>query len=806
MKKKDFLDLLKEKILIMDGAFGTELERRGYLNPEDKISTAEELNIKAPQKVSDIHCSYINAGSDIILSNTFGANPIRFSHYGIQDKLEEIVKAGIDIIRTGATPQTIVAGDISSIGDYVEPLGSLTFDAAYQAFSVQSSMLQKHGADIIVIETMTEIKEVKAALLAAKDNFEGAIVVQMAFTKDGYTVTGTHIKSFIAMVESLGADALGLNCSVGAKDLADLAKILSENTDLPIAFKPNAGMPLLVNKKTVFPGTVEEFVEASLDAYSNGVNMLGGCCGTNPDYIKALAKELKGKPPIIRKAANKFFLSSRVKAVDINELKRPIIVGERLNPTNRKKLQEELLKGRFSMAKEEARLQEKAGADVLDINMGVPSADESALLSEAVNQIQEIVNIPICIDSSSAKALENAAKNAAGRVLINSVNAEREKLDAVLPIAKRYGAALIALTIDEKGLPKTAAERLEIAGNILSETDKYGIARKNIVFDYLVLAASASPEQALETLEAIRRSKQVYPECKTILGLSNISFGLPQRQLINSTFLKMAVEAGLDFAIANPSEDWDIFDEHAKDLLNNEDPGARKYMQVHTTVKAAAAAKTQELSLEELLSSAIIGGDKDLAADTVVKINETLSDPFKAVNDNVLKALNIVGAKFAAKEYFLPQIIMSAQAAQAAFEQAKKVLKKSDMQKGKTIVMATVKGDMHNIGKNIVCAVLESYGFNIVDLGVNIGAELIIEKALENQALAIGLSALMTTTMPEMEIVIKMRNDKNLKIPVIIGGAAVTKKFSDEIGADFYAKDAMEAAQFVQTLIKKTEI
>ncbi|MDR2860407.1 MAG: homocysteine S-methyltransferase family protein [Elusimicrobiota bacterium] len=802
MDKKEFLDLLKERVLIMDGATGTELDKKHYF---DDIITAEELNIKFPERISDIYSSYINAGSDIILANTFGANPARLSRYKLENKTEEIIKAGIELIRKCAGAKKIIAaGDISSIGDYVEPLGGLSFDTAYEAFSVQASLMQKYGADIIVIETITEIKELKAALLAAKDNFKGAIIVQMTFTKDGFTVTGTDIKSFIAMVESLGADAIGLNCSVGASDLADLAKVLSENTNLPISFKPNAGMPILINKKTVFPGTIDDFVKSSLRAYSYGVNMFGGCCGTSPEYINALAKELKNKKPIIRKSVNKFFLSSRVSGIDINSIKRPVIIGERINPTNRKNLQNELLKGKFSLVKDEARMQESAGAALLDVNMGVPSVDEIKLLSSAVNQIQEIVKIPLCIDSSNSKAIEDAVKNCAGRVLINSVNGEISKLETVMPIAKRYGCALIALTTDDSGIPKTADARLKIAEKILDYANKFGIEAKNIIFDYLVLAVSASPEQTIETLNAIRQSKKLYPECKTVLGLSNISFGLPQRQIINSTFMKMAVDAGLDFAIANPHEKWDIFDEYAKNLLENKDKGAVKYMEVYGYFKKPVkpAGETEKVPLDKQIYEAVLYGNKESVDDIINEIIACEPDPFKTVNDNVLKALNLVGDKFSAKEYFLPQIIMSAEAAQKAFANIKKTLKRSDDEGAGKVIMATVKGDMHDIGKNIVCAVLESYGFEVVDMGVNVEAKAIIEKAIEIKPVAAGLSALMTTTMPEMEAIIKLRDENNLKVPILIGGAAVTQKFADEIGADFYVKDAVEAAKIVQRLKK----
>ncbi|MCL1971870.1 MAG: homocysteine S-methyltransferase family protein [Endomicrobia bacterium] len=800
MDKKDFLDLLQNRVLIMDGATGTQLQKKKYL---DDVEIPEELNIKFPERISEIYSSYINAGSDIILANTFGANPIRLKEHNLFDKASDIVGEGVNLVRKAAGGKDIiVAGDISSLGEYVEPLGTLSFDKAYEAFAFQVSMLAKHNADIIIIETMTEIKELKAAILAAKDNFNGAVIAQMTFSQDGMTVTGSDILSFLTMAENLGVDALGLNCSVGAKDLAKMAKTLCENTNLPISFKPNAGMPVLINRETHFPGTVEEFIESSLEAYSYGVSMFGGCCGTNPEYIKALSKELKGKAPIKRNVKNKFFLSSRNKAFDINEIKRPIIIGERINPTGRKKFQEELLHGSFALVKDEARSQAAAGANLLDVNMGMPNVDEVKLLTEAVNQIQEIVSIPLSIDSSNPKALEEGVKNCAGRPLINSVNGEQAKLDSIMPIAKRYGCGLIALTTDENGIPKTAKERLKIAGKILEAADKHGVKRENIIFDYLVLSVSATPEQIHETLNAVKESKKLYPECKILLGVSNVSFGLPSRQTINSTFLKMALEAGIDFGIINPHEDWGVFDTFAKDLLDNKDPGAKKYMEAFASFKKSVLKKEDEvlLPLGKQLYFAVLNGNKESVPKIVSQIIESDKNPFNTVNDNVLEALNLVGDKFAAKEYFLPQIIMSAEAAQAAFAAVKKMLKQNEAQSAEKVIMATVKGDVHDIGKNIVCAVLESYGFEVIDMGIDVDAQDIVDKAQEVKPIAIGLSALMTTTMPEMEKVIKIKNTAHVQPKIIVGGAAVTKKFADEIGADAYARDAVETAKYVKSI------
>ena len=443
-------------------------------------------------------------------------------------------------------------GDISSIGSYVYPLGSVSFDTAYEAFKQQAQYLRDSNVDLIVIETMTEIKELKAAILAVKDVCDIPIIAQMTFTSDGTTVTGTDVMSFIAMAESLEVSAIGMNCSVGPSQLLKLVKLMSEHTNLPISFKPNAGMPEIINRKTVFPGTKEEFVDICIKAYNYGINMFGGCCGTTPEYIDLLSNKLKNKQPIKRKFVEHHLLSSRTKTIDLNLVNKPIKIGERINPTGRKKFQTELSQNIFGLVKNEARVQAQNGADILDVNMGLPGADETKLIVSAVNEVQEIVSLPLSIDSSSPNAIEAACKHCAGKPLINSVNGETEKLEKILPIAKRYGASIIGLCTDENGIPKTADERINIAKKILKYAEKFNINKNEIIFDYLTLSVSSSPEQVEETLKAIKKSKEIFPYCKTVLGVSNISFGLPSRQTINSTFLKMAVESGLDIAICNP--------------------------------------------------------------------------------------------------------------------------------------------------------------------------------------------------------------------------------------------------------------
>ncbi|MDR0890538.1 MAG: homocysteine S-methyltransferase family protein [Endomicrobium sp.] len=806
MDKKTFLNIISSRVLLMDGATGTELQRKKYL---DNVKIPEELNIKFPEKIKEIYNSYIQAGSNIILANTFGLNPMKLKESNLLEKADAIFEAGISIIRT-LSSDVIVAGDISSLGVYIEPLGTLSFNEAYKSFSFQASLLNKYGVDIIVIETITEIKELKAAILATKDNFDGPIIAQMTFLQDGTTVTGTDLQSFIVMAESLGVDVLGLNCSIGSRDLAKLIKFVCANTNLPISFKPNAGMPILINNETIFPESKNEFVESSLKAYSYGVNILGGCCGTTPDFILELSKRLKNKRPIIRNNKSKYFLSTRTLSFDISSLKKPIFVGERINPTNRKKLQLELSQNNLSSIIYEARTQVKSGAQVLDVNVGVPNIDEVKLLKNAVNKIQEMVSVPICIDSSNILALEEAMKNCAGKPIINSVNGDISKLNTILPLIKRYGAMVIALTTDEHGIPKTSEERLQIAGNIIKLVDKYKINRHNVIFDYLVLAISASKTQALETLHAMKLSKQLYPECSLILGISNISFGLPSRQILNSTFLKMAIESGLDFAILDPYTDWSIDNILARNLLLNKSENAiLQYMQSfnkqHVEYNLAKTNGSKHLSPNTQLYNAIIYGDDDGIIDLIQQIitnNSGDCNHFQKISSCIINALNVVGERFASRQYFLPQIIMSAKVAQLAFATVKNILKKDTILSLGTIIIATVKGDIHDIGKNIVGAVFESYGFDVIDMGINVDPYSIIKKAKQINPIAIGLSALMTTTMPEMKTVIHLRNLSQIKTKVIIGGAAVTKQYSIDIGADAYAKDAMEAVIHIKSFMK----
>jgi 5-methyltetrahydrofolate--homocysteine methyltransferase len=803
MNSIDFKKLVRERVIILDGAMGTELHKRGFLND---VNSSEELNLHHPERLTAVYNDYLEAGAEVILANTFGANRLKLKDYNLEDQLERINKTGISIAREAAGRYgALVAADMSSLGSYLQPLGSISFDLAYETFAEQVRSFKGQEPDLIVIETMAEIREVKAALLAAKDNFDGPVLVQMTFTADGTSVTGTDVLSFLSVAESMGADGVGMNCSVGPKDLVKLATLLARYTTLPISFKPNAGMPRLVNRETVFPGTVDEFVAACADAYAAGINLLGGCCGTTPAFIKALAQKLKGKPPAKRFPQEKIFLSSRTKTLDLAQQKDVVFIGERINPTNRKKFQEELLAGNFATLRREAQEQVRSGAQLLDLNLGLPNADEKALMTRAVEEIQETVDAPLCLDSSSSAVLEAGIRACAGKPIINSVNGDDEKLDRVLPLARRYGACVIGLTTDERGLPRTKDERLAIATRILAKAKEHGLPGSEIIIDYLTLSASAMAEGIPETLAAIKESKLRWPKTKTVLGVSNVSFGLPARQVLNSTFLKLARAAGLDMAICNPHEDWSIDDELARDVLLGKDKDAKAYIAKYGSVpkKAAAARETAHRTAEERLRTAVVDGNREEIDAIVQEVLAGGRGPLEVANDILLVALNEVGEKFNKKEFFLPQVIRAAEAAQIAFARIKPLLKKEAGFTTGKIVLATVKGDVHDIGKNIVAAVLESHGWEVIDLGKNIDSETIVAAAQKEGCTLIGLSALMTTTMLEMEKVVQERNRKGLKIKILIGGAPVTSRFANEIGADGYAKDAVAAAQLARELTCK---
>jgi len=767
--KEEFLNKLRERIYILDGAMGTELQKRGFVK-----GCPENLNIENSQVIKDIHKSYADAGSDIIITNTFGASKLKLSNYGLANKVKEINEAGVRIARE-ACPGCIVAGDIGPLGRYLEPLDEITFDEAYDIFKEQVESLKK--ADVLIIETMSDIKMLKAALIAAKDNFQGAIIVSGTF-EELRTTTGTDVKTFTVIADSLGADVIGANCSAGPDGLYEVAKIICKHTNKAVVIQPNAGLPLLEEGRTVFKEKPEKLGRFAEKAALLGVNIIGGCCGTGPEHIAEITK-VKNKKIVKREIRLDTMLCSRTKTVDITG--KTVIVGERINPTNKKDLQEEIRQGKTNLIRKYALEQVKEGATLLDINAGVVGADEEKALKNALDAVQNVVDVPLVIDSSNILAIEAALKQSDGKCLINSVNGTEKSLRSVLPLAKRYGAAIIALCLDHEGIPKTAEKRLDIAKRIIKEAEKIGIKKEDIIVDCLVLTIATNPENEKIILEAVKKVKRL--GYKTILGISNISHGLPNRSEINSKFLTKASKSGLDLAIINPL-----------DNIMQEDTEIR-FLEEEVKIKKE---DYDNLPIEKQLHNAVLYGDKD----NIVEIVESALKKLKAleINDILVKALQEVGVKFNKKEYFLPQVLLSASAMKNAFNRLRKELKKEGKKEEGIILFATVENDIHDIGKNIVIALLESNNFKVVDLGKNVSTKSIIDKTKKIKPDVIALSALMTTTIGEMEAVVRELRERNINIPVLIGGAVVTIDYANHIKAHF-GKDAIEAVGEVKRII-----
>ncbi|MFH1378967.1 MAG: homocysteine S-methyltransferase family protein [bacterium] len=803
MKNNRFLKTLTKKILVSDGAMGTLLQQRGLKTGQ----APEELNITAPHIVESVHADYVNAGSDVVLTNTFGATRSKLSDYHLAHKIDAINFEAVKIARNAVKKtRGFVACDIGPLGSYLKPLGPLSWDAAYDLFAEQARILSTANPDLFIIETMSDIREVKAALRAAKDCFDGPVFVQMTFTEDGTTVTGTDPLSFITVAEAMGADGIGINCSVGPKNLYPLVKILAQHTHLPISVKPNRGMPQLINRETIYPGTIQEFVTYAQKFARLGVNLIGGCCGTDPSFITAIAQKLnKQKPKIRKKKINITRFCSRTKTLTITHKSPLIKIGERINPTGRNILQKELADFNFTTVRNDAVAQVSAGAHMLDVNMGLPGGNEQKLMKKALDIVQSSVQVPMCIDSNSPEVLETALKLCEGKPLVNSVTGETHKLNAILPLIKRYGAGIIGLTIDEKGIPSTAAKRMQIAQKILHSALKNGINREDIFIDNLSLTASSEADQAQETLTSIKlvRSKL---KLNTILGISNISFGLPNRSALNSTFLNLARSKGLTSAIMNPLVPWGKNDKYALAVFNLHDTNCTRYINKYAGITSTAASKktatiTDIKSIHQKLYSAVLYGVQE---SIYALIDSALLDhiePREITNGILLPALEEVGEKFVRKQYFLPQVLMCADTIQKAFLYIQSKFPQQITESKGTILLATVKGDIHDIGKNIVKTVFENHGWQVVDLGKNVDAQKIIDTAIEIQPEIIGLSALMTTTMIHMEDVIKLKNLEHIPSKIIVGGAAVTARFADSIQADGYAPDAVQAVRLANQLI-----
>ena len=793
-------DYLKKHILYLDGSMGTLLQSAGLLPGE----YPEKWNLSHPDVVTGIHTRYYDAGSNVVLTNTFGANLLKFS----ADELEAIVRAAVKNAREAARRSTgtqakWVAPDIGPTGRMLKPYGDLDFEDAVSVLAATVKAGVRSGADLVFIETMNDSYETKAALLAAKENSSLPVFVSNTYGADGRLMTGASPAAMVAMLEGMGADAVGVNCSLGPNALIPVIEEYLRTASVPVLCKPNAGMPRPQDGKTVFDIGPDEFSLDMAEMISRGVRIAGGCCGTDPEFIRQLVCRSADIDPLPVLPKNITMVSSYTHAVEFGNI--PVLIGERINPTGKKLLKQALKDHDMNYLLEEGISQQEQGAHMLDVNVGLPGIDEAATLRDAVCALQAVISLPLQIDSASPSALESALRRYNGKAMINSVNGREDSMRAVFPLAKKYGGVVVALTLDENGIPDTAAGRVAIAKKILSAAGKYGIMPKDLVFDTLAMTVSADPgaaDIALESLRIIRTELG----CHTSLGISNVSFGLPERDIINSAFFVMALENGLSAAIMNPRSAEMMKAYHAYTALRGMDRDFKEYLSFCSSLPESSGkaspvrAGTSESPVPSVssLQEAIIKGLKDRAAELAQS-----GDPMEIISGDIIPALDVVGKGFEKKEIYLPQLLMSAEAAKSAFETIKKRMPAgSNASVFKSpIVIATVQGDIHDIGKNIVKLLLENYGFPVIDLGKDISPETIAETVIRHHAPVAGLSALMTTTVPAMESTIRLLKEKAPWCRVVVGGSVLTQEYAELIGADHYAKDAMDTVRFAEKIM-----
>ena len=806
----DFRTYLKDHLTILDGGMGTLLQKAGLAPGE----LPERWNLTHAEEVTAIHRAYFDAGSNVVNTNTFGANILKFS----TDELDDIIRAAVENARNAAarsvgTQEKFVALDIGPTGKLLKPLGDFDFEDAVTVFAETVRLGVKYGVDLITIETMNDSYETKAALLAAKENSDLPVLVSCAFGEDGKLMTGASPAAMVALLEGMGADAIGVNCSLGPKALAPVVREYLRLASIPVLLKPNAGLPAVVDGETVYNVPPDEFSREVASLVHDGVRVAGGCCGTTPAYIAALTAEIKAMgliaAPITPKGDT--VVSSYTHAVTFGD--DPALIGERINPTGKKRFKQALMVHDIGYILSEGIRQEEAGADILDVNVGLPEIDETELLTEAVCELQAVTDLPLQIDTSNPAAMEAALRRYNGKAMVNSVNGKEESLKAVLPLVKKYGGVVVALTLDESGIPDTAEGRVQIARRILETAVSYGIDRKDIIFDTLAMTVSASPNAANVTLEALSRIRRELG-CHTSLGVSNISFGLPARDAVNGTFFAMALTAGLSAAIMNPHSPDMMRTYHTYRALRGLDESFAGYIRYAETLPAPAAgqgtapvvgsAKKTANEGSTPLQKAIVKGLKEQAAALTSELLVT-TPALTVVQAEIIPALDIVGQGFERKTTYLPQLLMAAEAAKAAFEVIKSTMTvdPSDSAEGKMpIVLATVKGDIHDIGKNIVKLLLENYGYSVTDLGRDVPPEVVAEAAIRLHAPLVGLSALMTTTVPAMEETIKALRKDAPWCKIVVGGAVLTADYAAEIGADRYAADAMETVRYAEEIAK----
>ena len=772
-----------DNIQIFDGAMGTQLQARGL-----KLGALPELLcLTDPDLVRSVHTDYVNAGAEVVTTNTFGANRRKLMG---KAEVGEVVSAAVRLARESGAQK--VALDIGPTGALLKPLGAMSFSEAYELFKETVSF--SDGADIILIETMSDILEAKAALLAAKENSELPVYVTMTFGEDGRTFLGTDPETAAVTLHSLGADAVGINCSLGPKELLPLAEKMLRAVPCPVIVQPNAGLPVIENGKTVYPVPPDEFSFLMRELMDMGVTIVGGCCGTTPEHISALRRAAlslsSSRSPFI--PSPRFTSSRRTVSLAGSDV---ALIGERINPTGKKKVKEALRNRDYDYIINEAISQAEAGADLLDVNAGLPEIDEAEVLEELVTELSAVTDLPLQIDSSDPAAVERAVRVYPGKHIINSVNGKEESLAAILPIAKKYGAAVVGLTLDESGIPPTAEGRFKIAEKIVLRALSLGIPREDILIDCLVLTVSTDQSLAVETLRAVRLVKERLG-VRTVLGVSNVSFGLPQREILNSGFLASALAVGLDLPIMNPlsARYMDVVRAHR--VLSGQDKGAAGYIEKYSGAsKPVEAAPDSELSVKDI----VLSGRK-LLIEGAVKKALASETPMDVINGLLIPAINAAGELFEKGKFFLPQLMASAETVKLGFDAVKNSAEKGSVSSKGTIILATVKGDIHDIGKNIVKLLLNNYGYEVIDLGRDVPPETVVAEAKARNVKLVGLSALMTTTVKGMEETVKALRAAGCGCKIMVGGAVLTKEYAEMVGADYYAKDAAESAKIAEEI------
>lgn len=817
MTKKEFREYLNKGAIVLDGATGTNLMAAGM-----PIGVCPEAWVMEHQDVLyDLQSAYVKAGTNIVYAPTFTGNRIKLEEYGLEDRIEEINTELVRLSKRAVDGKALVAGDMTMTGKQLFPLGDLMFEELVDVYKEQASILDHAGADLFVVETMMSLQECRAAVIAIKEVSDLPIMVTLSYNEDGRTLFGTPPETAVIVLQSLGVDAIGINCSTGPMEMVELVEKMAQYSTVPILAKPNAGLPELEDDKTVYKMTPQEFADAAVALVNAGASIVGGCCGTTPEHIKALSDAVRKLP--IRKPLERHrrILASERKNVEIDLDGGFIVVGERINPTGKKKLQAELKEGKLDLVRQMAMEQEENGAKILDINMGMNGIDEKEMMKSVIYEVSSTVDCPLCIDSSHVDVIEEALKIYPGRALINSISLESEKIEKLLPVAAKYGAMFILLPLSDEGLPKDAAEKHRIINTVYDKAMALGMAHEDIVVDGLVATIGANPDAAKECYETISYCKND-KKLPTICGLSNISFGLPERMYVNTAFLTMAICNGLTMAIANPSQELLMNAAFSSDMLLNRPDSdiayiermnmlAEKKAQYETVVvkkqpdsAAGDSTGTNTNGGNDVIFQAVLKGSKGSILDEVKKVLDAGKKPDEIINESLIPAINGVGELFNKKKYFLPQLIGSANTMKHAIDYLEPLLEKNDTGENMpTLVIATVEGDIHDIGKNLVVLMLKNYGYNVIDMGKDVPCEDIVNKAIEENAAVIGLSALMTTTMLRMKDVIELCKEKGCSSKVIIGGACITQSYADEIGADGYSKDAAECVKLVEKLLQK---